>query len=191
MHIQRALALSFLTAALLCFAAVPGAAQPTPGTSAMPGAMAAPPAPPAHDMIHVSACSAALNLQQSGGYAGYAPGFYGGGRWGDPWGYNYYSPPVTTTNSQMAVDWMNVTNKVMKDVQFGLIANGILKAEARDVGTFSPNAEIKHKYGIPASTFPLGTGLPQCVPLHITFADGTKWRNPKLPPKNQNIYVNP
>ena len=53
---------------------------------------------------------------------------------------------------------MNISPKVMKEVQFGLIANGILKAEAKDVGTFSPNAEIKHKYGIPASTFPIGTG---------------------------------
>jgi hypothetical protein len=191
MHISRALALSFVTASL-CLAAVPGAAQPTSAPSTMPAAMPmAPAAPPASSLIHVSSCTASLNLSQSGGYAGYAPGFYGGGYWGDPWGARYYSPPMTTTSPQMAVDWMNISPKVMKDVQFGLIANGILKAEARDVGTFSPNAEIKHKYGIPSSTFPLGTGLPQCVPLHIQFADGTKWRNPKLPPKNQSIYLHP
>jgi hypothetical protein len=187
MHISRALALSFVTASL-CLAAVPGAAQPTP--TAMPAM--APAAPPASSLIHVSSCTAALNLNQTGGgYVGYAPGFYRGGYWGDAWGANYYSPPMTTTSPQMAVDWMNISPKVMKEVQFGLIANGILKAEAKDVGTFTTNAEIKHKYGIPASTFPIGTGLPQCVPLHITFADGTKWRNPKLPPKNQNIYLHP
>jgi hypothetical protein len=184
MHISRVVAFSLVTAALLCLAAVPSAAQPTTAP-----AMA--PAVPAHDLIRVSSCSASMNLMQSGGYAGYGPGFYGGGYWGDPWGARYYQPATTTANPQMAVDWMNISTKDMKEVQFGLIANGILKAEARDVGTFSPNAEIKHRYGVPGSTFPLGTGLPQCVPLHITFADGTKWRNPKLPPKNTNIYVNP
>lgn len=190
MHISRVLAFSFVTASLLCLAAVPGAAAPATAPSAMPAA--APAAPPASSLIHVSACSAALNVSQSGGgYVGYAPGFYGGGRWGDPWGASYYQPAYTSTSPQMAVDWMNISPKVMKEVQFGLIANGILKAEAKDVGTFSPNAEIKHKYGIPASTFPIGTGLPRCVPLHILFADGTKWRNPQLPPKNAHIYMNP
>jgi hypothetical protein len=188
MHISRVLTFSLITASLLCFAAVPSTATPTTQTSPM---AAAPAAPPASSLIHVGACSASLNYSQSGGGVGYSPGFYRGGYWGDAWGATYYSPPMTTTNPQMAVDWMNISPKVMKEVQFGLIANGILKAEAKDVGTFSPNAEIKHKYGIPASTFPIGTGLPRCVPLHILFADGTKWRNPHLPPKNTHIYMNP
>jgi hypothetical protein len=184
MHISRVFAFSLVTASLLCLAASPSAAQPVAGpviAAAMAGV-------PAHELIKVSSCSASMNLMQS---PGYGPGFYGGGYWGDPWGARYYQPATTTASPQMAVDWMNVSTKDMKEVQFGLIANGILKAEAKDVGTFSPNAEIKHKYGVPNSTFPLGTGLPQCVPLHITFADGTTWRNPKLPPKNTHIYVNP
>lgn len=195
MHISRALALLCVTAFLLCLAAVPGAAQPTAGPTASPGSMhaggaMAPAAPLASTLIHVSDCAASLNVQQSGGYAAYPVG-YRGGYWGDPWGVNYYSPPVTTTSPQLAIHYKNISTKVMSEIQFGLVANGILKAEAKDVGKFSPGAEIKHKFGIPASTFPIGTGLPQCVPLHITFADGTKWRNPKLPPKNQNIYLHP
>ncbi len=79
----------------------------------------------------------------------------------------------------------------MHEIQFGLIANGILRAEVRDVGTFSPGAEIKHSFGISANVFPIQTGLPQCIPLHIQFADGAKWRNPHLPPKNQKIYLHP
>jgi hypothetical protein len=193
MHIQRALALSFLTAALLCFAAIPGAAQPTAAPTASPGGAMAPmmhAAPPASSLVSVSDCHASLNIQQSGGYAAYPVG-YRGGYWGDPWGVNYYQPPVTTTSPQLAIHYKNISTKVMSDIQFGLVANGILKAEVKDVGKFSPGAEIKHKFGIPASTFPISTGLPQCVPLHITFADGTKWRNPQLPPKNTHIYLHP
>jgi len=189
MHIQRALAPSSLAAFIVCAAMVPAAAQPTASPG---GAMA----PATHAVVHasqliqVNACHAALNISQSGGWAGYSPGWYGG-RWADPWGGYWAQPSYTTTDPQLGVDYMNISPKVMTEIQFGLIANGILKAEARDVGKFTPNAEIKHKFNIPASTFPIGTGLPQCVPLHIVFEDGTKWRNPNLPPKNQHIYLNP
>ena len=195
MHIQRALALVSLAVLLVCAAMIPAAAQPT----AAPGGQMAPATHPvvhASQLIQVNACHASLNIQQSGGWAGYPAysyGYYGyrGGYWGDPWGASYYQPPVTTANPQLGIDYMNISPKVMTEIQFGLIANGTLKAEVRDVGKFSPNAEIKHKFGIPASTFPISTGLPQCVPLHIVFEDGTKWRNPNLPPKNQHIYLNP
>ena len=79
----------------------------------------------------------------------------------------------------------------MTEIEFGLVTSGTLRAEVKDVGTFSPGAEIKHKFGISPNVFPLQTALEQCVPLRITFADGTKWRNPGLPPKNQHIYLNP
>jgi len=79
----------------------------------------------------------------------------------------------------------------MHTIEFGLVANGVLRAEVRDVGTFSPGAEIKHSFGISANVFPIQTGLPQCIPLRITFADGSKWRNPALPHKNEKIYLHP
>ncbi|MBV8366109.1 MAG: hypothetical protein JO194_06380 [Candidatus Eremiobacteraeota bacterium] len=192
MQISRVLTLSLVTASLCCVVA--SAAQGQPTSAPTPNAMQQHPnVPHASALVNVSACHAALNIQQSGGWYGY-PGYsYGwrGGYWGDPWGANYYQPPVTTAHPQLGIDYTNISPKVMSEIQFGLIANGILKAEVRDVGKFSPHAEIKHKFGIPASTFPIGTGLPQCVPLHIVFEDGTKWRNPNLPPKNQHIYMNP
>ena len=51
-------------------------------------------------------------------------------------------------------------------------------AEVRDVGTFSPGAEIKHQFGLSPNVFPLGTSIVECVPLKITFVDGSKWKNP-------------
>ena len=188
MSTQRTLVSAVMAAMLLVAAAGQVVAQ---NVSSTPSS-GSHPVPKGSQLINVSHCSAALNVMQSGGYAGYTPGYWGPrGYWGDVYGGSFYSPPITTTNPQMAVDYMNITHKTMTEIEFGLVANGVLKAEARDVGTFSPNAEIKHKYGIPASTFPLGTGLPRCVPLRITFQDGTHWRNPALPPKNEHIYYHP
>lgn len=192
-------AAALLSLANTSFAQTAAPAPPAAAT-AMPAAVpAAPPAapaphaaavPPAKSLIAVSDCNPSLNLAQTGGYVGYAPVYYRG-YWGDVYGARYYQPAVTTTNPQLAIHYKNISNKTMTEIQFGLVANGVLRAEVRDVGRFSPHAEIKHRFAISPNVFPIQTGLPLCVPLHITFEDGTKWRNPHLPPPNQHIYYNP
>jgi hypothetical protein len=182
-----------ILAAVLLPLASPAVAQTTP---APPAAAAAPAmaghTPPAKSLIAVSDCNPKLNFQEyGGGYVGYAPGPWRGGYWGDAYGANFYQPPVSTTSPQLAIHYKNIAQKMMTAIEFGLIANGVLVDEVRDVGTFSPHAEIKHRFAISPNVFPIRTGLPQCVPLRITFADGTKWRNPTLPPKNEHIYTNP
>ncbi len=126
---------------------------------------------------------------------GYAPGYYPGGRyyWRDPYGRNYYQYPysVSTTtreNPRLSIDFVNSTDKSMKTIEFGLVARGMLVAEVRDVGKFSPGVEIKHEFGLNPNVFPLGTGLPQCVPLRIHYADGTTWQNPHLPKLAQSVH---
>ena len=116
----------------------------------------------------------------SGGWvpAYYPPAPY---YWPSVYGYRYYQPPVRTQNPTLAIDYSNATDKVMKQIEFGLIAGGRLVAEVKDVGTFSPGAEIKHEFGLSPNVFPLQTSMTRCVPLRITFEDGTKWRNPRLP----------
>lgn len=143
-------------------------------------------------LFNVGRCDAQANVSTS--YSGYVPGYYPYARpfyWGDPYGAAFYQPPVTTTNPTMYVDFTNITSKVMKDVVWGLVANGRLVAEARDVGTFSPGAEIKHKYGISINAFPLQTALPQCIALAVTFADGSHYRNPNLPHERRQMYASP
>lgn len=126
---------------------------------------------------------------------GYSAAYYPvgvGPYWGWPsvYGPSYYASQPVQTNPTLAIDYHNNTNVTMKEIEFGLVVNGNLLAEARDVGTFSPGAEIKHEFGINASIFPIH-GLPHCVPLKITFADGTKWRNPHLPALRESIYGRP
>jgi len=145
--------------------------------------------------VKVSTC----NPQQGTTWvsAGYVPAYYpgyAGAYWGWPSvygpGYSYYSTPVQN-NPTLSIDYRNNTSVVMKDIEFGLIAHGQLVAEVRDVGTFSPGIEIKHEFGLNPNVFPLSTSMTQCIPLKITFADGTKWKNPHLPALRAQIYGQP
>lgn len=127
---------------------------------------------------------------------GFAPAYYPvgvGPYWGWPsvYGPSYYSAQPIQNNPSLGIDYSNATSVTMKDIEFGLIAHGGLVAEVRDVGTFSPGAEIKHTFGLNPSVFPLSTSVVQCVPLKITFADGSKWKNPHLPALKQSIYGKP
>jgi hypothetical protein len=135
----------------------------------------------AHYPVNVTTCQPSRNVMVSGG--GWTPGFYPGRPyyWSTVYGYSYYQPPVRSSNPTLSIDYTNTTDKPMKQIEFGLLANGNLVAEVKDVGTFSPGAEIKHQFGLTNSVFPINTGLARCVPLKIQFEDGTKWRNPHLP----------
>ncbi|HXW50876.1 MAG TPA: hypothetical protein VEJ41_02700 [Candidatus Acidoferrales bacterium] len=137
--------------------------------------------------INVNKCNPQLNTNAYPGYvAGYYPrvGPYG---WYDVYGVRYVQP-VMTGSAHLGIDYVNATSKVMSAIEFGLLARGSLVAEVKDVGTFSPGVEIKHEFGISTNVFPLGTGLPVCVPLRIKFADGSMWRNPHLPAIQRSIY---
>jgi hypothetical protein len=140
--------------------------------------------------LHVTTCNPQRNVYMSGGYT---PAYYPGGPyWGWPsvYGYNYYQYPVNG-NPTLSIDYSNATNVVMSKIEFGLVANGRLVAEVQDVGTFSPGAEIKHQFGLSRNVFPLQTSFAKCVPMRITFSDGTKWKNPHLPALQRSIYAHP
>ncbi len=142
--------------------------------------------------IKVSACNPKRNTYMA---TGYAPAYYPvgvGPYWGWPsvYGLNYYQYPVQG-HPTLGIDYVNATGVVMKDIEFGLVAHGNLVAEVRDVGTFSPGAEIKHEFGLSPNVFPLNTGLARCVPLKISFVDGSKWKNPHLPALKRSIYGKP
>ena len=145
--------------------------------------------------VKVTTCDPRQNATASYGPA-WTPAYYpyrgNPWYWNDVYGAPYYQPAYVQNNPTLGIDYTNQTSKVMKQIEFGLIANGNLVAEVRDVGTFSPGVEIKHEFGLSENVFPLQTGLPHCVPLRITFADGTHWRNPRLPgqPRRQ-MYETP
>lgn len=143
-----------------------------------------------HGLLRVSRCQASRNVSTF-----YSPGWTYGyyPRWGYPYywpsvyGFTYYEPPITTSSPELGIDYTNVSPHVMREIEFGLVANGALIAEVKDVGTFSPGAEIKHRFGISDSVFPLPSSLTECVPLRVTFTDGQKWVSPHLPRLDHRI----
>ena len=150
------------------------------------GAQTSPAHPPSN--VKVALCKPTQGSTYVSG--GFVPAYYPARPyyWGDAYGGRYYQPTVTTTSPELAIDYTNEGTKVAKVIEFGLIARGQLVAEVRDVGTFSPGAEIKHKFGLSQNVFPLGTGLPECLPLRITYADGTKWHSRHLPALTRGLY---
>jgi hypothetical protein len=135
--------------------------------------------------VHVSTCDPQLNPT-----LGFAPAFYPQSPfyWRDIYGYRYYQPPPGRVRPTLSIAYTNVTQQTMQQIEFGLVANGNLVAEVRDVGTFSPGANIEHEFGLSPNVFPLRTGLPRCLPLRITYANGRVWRNPLLPKLNRKLY---
>jgi hypothetical protein len=146
--------------------------------------VAAQPVPARH--IQVTACDPRPSYVA---FPGYAPGYYLGPRyyWYDVYGYRYYQPPVPGSPT-LAIEYTNVSPVAAKVVDFGLVARGSLIAEVRDVGTFSPNVEIKHEFGLSPNVFPIGSALVRCVPLYVEYVDGTHWTNPHLPALRRSIY---
>ena len=166
---------SALAAAVFVATGIVSSVQ-TNAAPAMLGLIAHPPSE-----IKVSRC----DPQQGNTFVSpaYVPGYYPVGRyyWTDVYGRRFYQPAVTRTNPELSIDYTNVGAKVAMEIEFGLVARGHLVAEVRDVGTFSPGAEIKHRFGLSPNVFPLGTSLAQCLPLRITYQDGSKWRSRRLP----------
>ncbi len=144
-------------------------------------------AQPHGTVVKVNKCDAQENFKHTATYGDYGPGYYpahGRYSWNDPYGRRYYQPPISTTSSshpELSIDFVNTGSMPIKDIDFGLVAKGYMVAEVRDVGTFAPGVEIKHRFGLNQNVFPLGTSLAQCVPLRATFADGTVWTSPHLP----------
>jgi hypothetical protein len=168
-----------LAAALLVAAAAATAtAQPAPVTMTTPA-----------KLIDVSSCVPTRPTRGSG-FNDFSPAFYplSPYYWNDPYGFQFSQPALLPTSGSLAIDYTNVTTNVMKTIDFGLVARGKLVAEVRDVGTFSPNAEIKHEFGLDRNVFPLRTALSTCIPLRIVYADGTIWKNTHLPKTRKELY---
>jgi hypothetical protein len=86
--------------------------------------------------------------------------------------------PLAQTSSGMSVSFVNTANKVANLVNFAVDSNG-QRFIVRDVGTFSPNVSIDHKYrnGM-GQAFVLPQFIAPNVSCHVAvrFVDGSVWR---------------
>jgi hypothetical protein len=165
--------------------AAPQAASPAP----TPATQATASQPAGQSLISVQRCHPKMNANYD---SNYAPATWNAasqvGHYYDPYGYNYYQPPTSTT-ANLFIDYTNISHKTMNSIEFGLAQSGVVIAEVKDTGKFSPGAEIKHRFAMGNSLLPLTNQAPQCVPLRITFSDGTTWKSAHLPAINkQALY---
>ncbi|MDH2910175.1 MAG: hypothetical protein HKL92_08345 [Candidatus Eremiobacteraeota bacterium] len=142
-----------------------------------------------HHPVKITICRPSRGTAITGGFSdAYYPGYpyY----WDDVYGNRFDQPPVRS-DPRLAIAYSNATNHPMREIEFGLLARGRLVAEVRDVGTFSPGAQIRHVFGLSPNAFPLSTSFPKCVPLRVTFTNGSIWKNPHLPALQRSIYSLP
>ena len=146
------------------------------------------PSPAPQPLVKISRCDAQFNVGSGGSYVGYNDGYYPSTPyyWDDPFGLAYYQPPASYP-SRLYIDFTNVSSKPIATIVFGLVVVDILIAEVRDQGTFTPNAEIKRRYGIHPPATP--RVKPQCVALKIEYSDGTKWKLSPMPTAENGMYV--
>jgi len=86
--------------------------------------------------------------------------------------------PLTSTSSGMKIEFVNDSTKVATLVNFDVDSNGT-QFVIRDVGTFSPNVSIVHRFRngsgqafvLPSFIAPSVT----CQVASVRFADGTVW----------------
>lgn len=102
--------------------------------------------------------------------------------WIDVWGRWHPGPYFPYWDAFLAISYRNTAPVAATEVDFGLVARGILVAVARDIGTFSPGVLIQgHEFQIARDVFPLGTEFPYCAVMRVKYADGSAWDNPNPP----------
>ena len=188
MQFRQSLFTIGLTAAILAFAAASAGAQSAPPGAVLPPATPIPGVPLGPSLVKIDVCDAAGPGAPHVNYQPFMTSAYTGGTWNDMYNTQYYQPSVSNNAGSLAIEYQNISNKTMKVIEFGLMADNILLAEVRDTGTFTHGATIKHKFGVSQYVFPIRLGLPKCVALRITYADGSKWVNPKHPTPGKALY---
>ena len=94
------------------------------------------------------------------------------------YGRTYVQPGMP---SSVMVHYTNDGELAAKSVEFGLVVDGRIRSELRDVGSFARGAEIRHSLGVNRDVA-IGRTNPNCVPLRVVFSDGSVWKNPDPPP---------
>jgi hypothetical protein len=89
-------------------------------------------------------------------------------------GVQFYNPMVFDAKPTLDIAYVNQGQHTIKEIAFGLYVDDKLIAKVHDSGRFSPNAQINHELKLKPNIFPLPAGTVHCVPLEITYEDGTK-----------------
>jgi len=92
-------------------------------------------------------------------------------------------PTVTqpATPAMVIIRYVNTSSNPIATIDFGLVSGGKLAAMVRDIGSFAPQADVMHAFGINDSAVIKTSAPSSCVPLRIRYANGGSWTNPAPP----------
>lgn len=91
--------------------------------------------------------------------------------------------PVTITGCDGSsggswhVDYQNSSKKFIVAADFAFIMHGRIDAAGRELHGLSPGDGSTARFGLVDDVY-----HPQCIPLRVTYADGTEWYNPLFAP---------
>jgi hypothetical protein len=77
------------------------------------------------------------------------------------------------------IDYINTTNRFITSVTFAVVYRNALHTYTRrvtDIGSFAPDAEIRHKFSLYSDVTYAGKQTRGCAPISVVFEDGTHWR---------------
>ncbi|MBV8637482.1 MAG: hypothetical protein JO322_05305 [Candidatus Eremiobacteraeota bacterium] len=83
-------------------------------------------------------------------------------------GTEYYNPTILAPKPTLSIIFVNASDRLIREIVFGVYAGDSLVTEVRDAGRFSPGAKIRHDLRLRAEVFPLPSGALRCVPLSVT-----------------------
>ncbi len=96
---------------------------------------------------------------------------------------DYFGTHITqsSTPPMLMIDFQNTSNKPIASIEFAYLQGNKVNAVVRDVGTFAPGAVIMHAFSFDdMGRFNMDSAM-SCVPLRVSYSDGTMWNNPTAP----------
>lgn len=89
-----------------------------------------------------------------------------------------HSPNRVNGRPYLAIAYTNRTRNTVTTVKFGLTVGDNLVGEALDKDSASPGADVKRALTLDAHLPQIPTNV-ECIPLEVTYGDGTYWTNPR------------
>ncbi len=100
-----------------------------------------------------------------------------------------HSPNSVNGRPYLAIAYTNRARTIVKTVDFGLMVGDNLLGEVLDKDSVLPGADVKHALTLDAQVPPIPTNV-ECVPLQVTYDDGTHWTNPRMQGLNHPNHEN-
>ena len=98
-----------------------------------------------------------------------------------------HSPNRDNGRPYLAITYTNNATNRVRSVNFGLVVGDKLLDEALDKESALPGAQVERALTLKAHLPPITSNI-ECVPLKVTYDDGTHWTNPRTRGLKKSIH---